>query len=322
MIILRKGTKDKFWYEDIDGEKIKDKKTLEYLNNLKIPPMYHDVSIFYIKNPKILFQGYDNAGRLQQIYSPAHCKAACKKKFQSLINFGKVLPKIYADCNKYMLAPKPTKNKIIAIIIKIISLCYFRIGNAKYVKLYNHYGVSTIKKEHVHVMPNKIHIKFIGKKGVLNECILQDNKIINAIKSLLNGKSKNDFIFSYVENKQENLITAVEINNWLRQYDEDLTTKMFRNYDANILLLEHLRKEHSSQDLSPDQLPLPKRKKVISNAMKIVSSYINNTPAICKKAYINPELIEMYLDHPKKFKTLFLKHDSAHSAFISFLKTI
>jgi len=238
-----------------------------------------------------------------------------------LIDFGHSLPRIYADCDKYMLAAKPTRNKIIAIIIKIISLCYFRVGNAKYIKLYNHYGISTIKKNHVKVTPRGVHIKFIGKKGVLNECMLEEPKIVNAVKSLLNRKN-GDNVFVYEEGKEKKVITAIEINDWLQQYGPDFSTKMFRNYDANVMFIEFARKEHSGQDHSPDQLSLAKRKKILAAGMKAVSQEINNTPAICKKAYMSPDLIQLYLDHPRKFKTLFLKKGLASAAFISFLKTL
>jgi DNA topoisomerase-1 len=322
MIILRKGTKPDFYYETSDGTRIKDKVILEYVNNLKIPGAYHDVIIFYVKSPKILFQGYDDAGRLQQIYSPSHCKAACKKKFQSLIDFGHALPKIYSDCEKYMMQVKPTKNKIIAIIIKIISLCYFRVGNAKYVRLYDHYGISTIVASHLQKNSKGIHIKFVGKKGVVNECLIEDPKINKALLSLLVGKKSNEHIFTYEEEGEKKLISAIEINNWLRFYGDEFTTKMFRNFDANILLIEYMRNEHSKDDNTPEQLTLPKRKKMLVSAIKEISKEINNTPAICKKAYISPDLIRLYLEQPRKYKTLFLKTDSARIAFIHFLKTL
>jgi len=97
---------------------------------------------------------------------------------------------------------------------------------------------------------------------------------------------------------------------------------MFRYFDANVLLVDFMRMEHSKQDVSPDQLPLTKRKKILVSAMKEISQQINNTAAICKKAYISPDLIKLYTDHPRKFKTLFLKEGSSRLAFINFLKTI
>ncbi len=319
MIILRKGTKTNFSYEDIDGDKIKDKKILEYIEGLRIPPAYKDVEIFYIKNPKILFQGTDDAGRLQQIYSQAHCRAACKKKFKSLIEFGASLPRIYADCDKFMRAARATRNKVVSIIIKIISMCYFRVGHTKYVKLYNHYGISTIKKSHIKKVSNGLQIEFIGKKGVVNECVISDPVIASAIQSLISAKKPGDHVFTYEEDGAQNLISATEINDWLRQYGKEFSTKMFRNFDANIMLIDFLRKEHATQDVQPEQLPLPKRKKIIAAAMKSVSSEINNTPAICKKAYVSQDLLELYLNHPRKFKSKFLNSKSARLLFISFL---
>jgi DNA topoisomerase-1 len=305
----------------VDGERIKDKKILEYIENLHIPPAYNDTIIFYVKNPKILYSGRDDAGRLQQIYSPAHCKAACKKKFQSLIDFGHSLPKIYADCDKQILAAKPTRNKVIAIIIKIISLCYFRVGNSKYVRLYDHHGISTITAKHVQKKPQGMRIEFVGKKGVVNECLIEDPKINKALASLIAGKKPNDHVFVYEEDGEENLISAVEINNWLRNYGDEFSTKMFRNFDSNVMFIDFMRQEHSAVDADPDKMPLTKRKKVLVAAMKAVSQEINNTPAICKKAYMSPELIKLYLEHPRKFKTLFLKSGSSRLAFVSFLKS-
>lgn len=332
MIILRKGKQPNFWYEDVDGTRIKDKKILEYIENLHIPPAYDLVKIYYVKNPKILFDGRDAKNRLQQIYSPAHCKNACKKKFQSLIDFGHALPKIYSDADRAMLSIKPTRNKIIGIIIKIISLCYFRVGNHFYVKNYDHYGVSVITKAHIKKTPQGLQIKFVGKKGVVNECLIEDQKIVKAISSLLVGKQPKDHVFMYEESGEKKLISAIEINNWLRQYGDDFSTKMFRNFDANVLFIEFMRAEHSQlaqinkgedgQPIMPDQLPLTKRKKILVAAMKEVSQQINNTAAICKKAYMSPDLVKLYLDHPRKFKTLFLKPGSSRLAFVNFLKSL
>lgn len=320
MIILRKGSINKFYYEDASGTKIKNKDQLKYLDNLRIPPAYRDVEIFYVKNPKILFQGYDAASRLQQIYSPEHCKKQCRKKFKALIDFGNTLPKIYADCDRYIANSRTTKNKIIGLIIKIISMCYFRIGNTKYLKLYNSYGISNIKKSHVYVVSGGLKIEFIGKKGVTNTCIFTEKNIVHAIKDLLKNKSANEHIFTYNENGENILISAIEINNWLKSYNSNFTTKFFRTFDANVLLLEFMQQNHSSNNLAPNKISEAKRKKILAEAMRLVSTHINNTAAICRKSYIMPELIELYFKHPLKFKSLFLNKLSPRTSFINFLK--
>lgn len=322
MIILRKGNKENFWFEHSDGSKVKEKEILEYLKKLRIPPAYRDVSIFYVKNPKILFQGYDDAGRLQQIYSEEHCKAACKKKFKALIDFGNVLPQIYKDCDRYMETAKPTRNKIISVIIKIISLCYFRIGNSKYVRLYDHHGISTITAEHIQKKGQNMYISFVGKKGVINECLIEDAKINKALSELIKNKKPKEHVFQYEEDGATELITPVEINNWLNTYGEGFTTKMFRNFDANVMFIDFMRDEDSKHDVDLDKMSQAKRKKIVVTAMKTISAEINNTPAICKKSYMSPELIKLYVEQPKKFKSMFFKEGQARLAFIKFLETL
>ena len=129
---VTKDKKQKHKILDKFDKQVTDKTVLEYINKLMIPPAYDNVSIFYEKAPKILFEGYDSKGRLQQIYSKLHKKKAAHKKFCNLMEFGKVLPKIKYDLKKNIDTPKLTKNKIISLIIQIIIICGFRIGNIKY----------------------------------------------------------------------------------------------------------------------------------------------------------------------------------------------
>jgi DNA topoisomerase-1 len=311
-----KNKKPKFKILDKNDKIVNDKTVIEYIQNLIIPPAYADVKIFYEKTPKILFQGYDDKGRLQQIYSQDHKKKASKKKFCNLLDFGKVLPKINLDINKYLKETKNTKNKIIAIILKIVIKCGFRLGNLKYQKLYNSFGISNILKSHITIKGNEMHIKFIGKKGVLNECIIKEKFIIDEIQKLIKMKSSKDYVFTYNDFTEENkVITALEINKFLKLYHVNTTSKHFRTWDTNILFIEYMK---NAED--PIKLELSKRKKIVIAAMKVISTQINNTPNICKKEYLHNDLLTLYLDNPKKFKKYFFKCDDARKCFIDYLE--
>ena len=144
---------------DLNGKPIADKAIAEYVKNLVIPPAYKNVRIYYENNPKILYDGIDAKGRLQQIYSKKWRTAADKQKFKKLIKFGKDLPIIFGNIYKHIFDKNNTQNKCIAIILKIVSVCYFRIGNHKYEKLYESHGISTIKKHHIYERPNAVEIK-------------------------------------------------------------------------------------------------------------------------------------------------------------------
>jgi DNA topoisomerase-1 len=314
-----KNKKPKFKILDKNDKVVTDKKVLDYITKLVIPPAYADVSIFYEVTPKILFQGYDDKKRLQQIYSPAHKKKAAKKKFCHLLDFGKILPKIESDMDKYLKSDKFTKNKIISIILKIVITCGFRLGNIKYQKLYNSFGISNIIKSHVTTKGQEMYVKFIGKKGVLNECVIKNKQIILEINKLITNKTANAYVFTYRQDNEEKVITALEINKWLKDYHVNTTSKHFRTWDVNILFIEYMRM-HSKQFGDPTKLSLAKRKKAVVEAMKVISYQVNNTPNICKKEYLHIDLWTLYLEQPKKFKKYFFGCTTARICFINFLE--
>lgn len=303
-------------YVDKEGNEIKDKKILDYINNLPpIPPAYNDVEIFYDttgKEPKILFQGFDAKMRLQQIYSKKWRQKADKEKFKALIDFGKKIPMISMEINKHMTSPVNTKDKLISIILRIIMFCGFRIGQLKYQELYNSTGLSTIMKKHIKLKKNKIEIEFIGKKNVLNTCAIEDKEIIKHIEELIKDKRPSDHIFVYKENGTNKLITAIDVNNWLKKYNPEFTSKMLRTYNANseFILM--------SKTVDPNKLTETQRKKMANEFIKEISCLINNTPTICKKSYIDPDLIKMFMENPRKYKTEII--DNNYSEIVLYMK--
>lgn len=311
-----KNNKSKFKIVDKNDKIITDKKILDYIDKLVIPPAYKDVTIFYDKSPKILFEGFDDKGRKQQIYSQDHKQKSMKKKFCNLLNFGSVIPQIESDITKYMKNKKYDKNKIISLIIKIVIICGFRIGNLKYQKLYNSFGISVILKKHIKIINKKMHISFIGKKGVLNECVIEDLDLINELSKLISNKKSDDYVFKYELNGEFNIIKAIEINNWLKVYHENITSKLFRTFDTNILFIEYTR-THATD---PEKLSENARKKIANNALKIISKQINNTPNICKKEYLFIDLLNLFLENPKLYKKHFYGCKCSRKCFIGFLE--
>jgi DNA topoisomerase-1 len=310
------NNKPKFKILDKNNKIITDTTILNYIKNLVIPPAYKDVSIFYEKNPKILFEGYDDKGRKQQIYSAAHKNKAMQKKFCNLLQFGTILPNIESDIKKNMKIIKPTKEKIISLIIKIVMICGFRIGNLKYQKLYNSFGISNIFKKHIKMAGPNMNISFVGKKGVLNECVIKDKELIAEINKLIIGKKPGDYVFEYLDDDTNyNVIRAIEINNWLKNYHTDITSKLFRTFDTNILFIEYMRKNA----INPMTLTESQRKKLSNEALKIISNQINNTPGVCKKEYLYIELLSLFLENPKQFEKYFYGCNCARKCFLNFL---
>jgi DNA topoisomerase-1 len=315
VVIYREGAKDKWIYRDKAGNTVKDKEILGYIASLPpIPPAYKNVRIYYTKSPDIIFDGVDDKGRLQQIYSKRYRENADKKKFKALIDFGKKMPQMLLKMQEHIESQGSGKNKLISIILRIITLCGFRIGQLKYQKLYNSIGLSTLMKKHLKFISPKLEIKFIGKKGVLNECVVEDKLIIDELKKISAGKAQADFLFTYKENDETKLINAIDVNNWLKAYNPEFTSKFFRTFQVNDLLIEGMA------EVDPTTITDAQRKKRVVGLLKDISCAVNNTPGICKKSYANPELIKLYIEHPKKYKKDMINGNSSRVNFIKFLE--
>tara|TARA_B100000683_G_scaffold206064_1_gene199813 strand:+ start:898 stop:1863 length:966 start_codon:yes stop_codon:yes gene_type:complete len=262
----------------------------EHLEGFYIPPAYDDVQINKNKKAKILAIGYDDKDRPQYIYNKKHTEKQSKKKFEKLIEFGHNYKKIYNKINKDLNSKENTKNKEIAMILKIIIDCNFRIGNDKYTKDNNSYGVSTLEKKHILERNGNIIINFIGKKGVENECIVRDKKIVRSLKNKKSQKKKR--IFSYKKNNKNYNIQSKDVNKYLKDLG-DFTTKNFRTWNANLELIKELL--YFNED----------EKYVMKKCIENVAFKLHHTASICKKNYLNPRLIEFYNDYPDEFLQFF-----------------
>ena len=153
-------------YTDKRGKSIKKPKL-----NIYIAPAYRDVRINLNSNAKVLAIGMDDRDRPQYIYNPNVVKKRCNSKFKKLINFGKNYDKITNHIERDFSKRGESKNKQIAMILKIIMDCNFRIGNDRYTRDNNSFGVSTLQGKHIKTndgTSNEVVVDFVGKKGNSN----------------------------------------------------------------------------------------------------------------------------------------------------------
>jgi len=253
---------------------------IDKIKLLKIPPAYDNVTI--INSKKVIAYGYDSKNRKQVLYNPkfsAKQNIIKYKKISNSINFFiKLKKKIAKD-----LSNTDEKIKAIAVIITLIFTCGFRIGNKKYEKENNSVGLTTLKYKHLKFENNKILIDFIGKKGVRNLAYCDNRKIIE----YLNNKNKiasslDDYIFSYGTNK---IITSNDVNEYLKIIGNNtiITTKDLRTWNANMLFISYFKKIRISDNTNIE--------KDIKKAIEMVASKLHNSYSICKKSYIDPEII-------------------------------
>jgi DNA topoisomerase IB len=307
--------KDKFTYKYADGTVIKDAKILEWILALRIPPAWTNVTINYGTTDKQTCCGYDPAGRMQCLYSTAHKERAKKQKYCDLIKFGEKLPQINADMKTALASERYTMNKVIAIVLRIVTCCGFRLGTLTYEAQNESYGITTIRREHIKFDKGAAHISFIGKKGVHNECTVTDPEIVRCLQELVAVKKADDHVMQYQHGGEWHHLRHVDVNSWLKERGETFTSKDFRTFTANVVLIDALK----TQD--PNSMTVTARKKAVNAAADLVADTIHNTRAITKKDYCDPEVIEMYIDHPVRYRKMFITPGTpARNMFINYLK--
>jgi len=283
----------KYKYYYLNNKEIVDKKTLDKIYKIYIPPAYQNVKIYL--NSKVLATGIDSVGRKQYIYSENSKKNREFKKYCQLVKLSNNIKKLKKKINNNLIEKDFTKNKLIALILKIMELCNFRGGNKIYEKKYGSYGLTTLHKKHIKFQKDSIKINFIGKKGVINTCVIMNKNIQEIIKNVYKLSSKNDpYIFSiYYKNNYIN-ITINDLNKYLEEFN--ITTKDLRTWNANIIFLKNLKKEIENLDnkYSDEENIIKKikfKKKFIRDAIKLTSTSLHHTPAICKSSYIYKDIL-------------------------------
>jgi len=328
--ITRIKKNNKFVYIFIKtSEPVECEESLEFIDKLRIPPVWEDVKID-IDSSDILVTGMDKGGKKQYIYSIDHVKKVAKIKFCKLIKMGSKIEKLKVDLAGYLESNSMTKDTLIALIIKTIIECSFRIGTEKCFDKYESVGMTTIQKKHLFFDKNSLKIEFIGKKGVLNTCFIFDSNpstknMILLYKKLIANKKENDFIFNY-ENK---LISHLDVNRFLEIYG-NITSKDFRTWNANTFFLynithidapENKKSNPQNNSLKLIDLKLEKeRKKATKDVIKMVAEKLHHTEAICKKNYLLMDMVNMYIDDINKFKKLISKDNDYTTNFLNFLK--
>jgi DNA topoisomerase-1 len=324
---ITKTIKDKYYHKFYDkrDKELKDKKYIDnIIQGLYIPPAYDNVKINIIKSHKIRAIGYDSKNRPQYIYNKYFIQEQKDKKFNHMVAFGKKFNTINQKINEDLYSTKDSKEKQIAIILKLIMECHFRIGNDIYSKTNKSYGTTTLENRHIKVKGKNIEIDFIGKKKVRNVCTIKHKKVIKSLKEKKRTLKKNDRIFNYRKGNKYYDIKSTDVNKYLKKLGK-FTAKNFRTWGANIELIIQLLK--NCRNCEPDtkkNIDL-----IMKKSIKEVAHKLHNTPGVCKSNYLDPEIIKFFTFDCKEFleyfyndeKKSFAKED-IYRKYVKFLEKL
>lgn len=278
-----------FIYVDKTGNKVTDEKHLKRFESLVIPPAWTDVWICSSSNGHIQATGRDVKGRKQYRYHPKWNEVSNETKFIKILQFGEKLPEIRSRIEEDFRKHSLMKEKVLALLVKLLEETMIRIGNSEYALQNESYGLTTLKTTHIEENGNHIHLIFKGKSGKQWNVKIRDRRIIYAIKKCqeLPGQE----LFQYIdESGTIQTIDSSDVNEYLRQItNEDFTAKDFRTWTGTIKMAVELFKQGKA-------ISEKESKRKVAAAVRQVSRALINTPAICRKYYIHPVIFNAYED--------------------------
>jgi DNA topoisomerase-1 len=315
----RKATGDDFEYFDTEGKAVRDEQRLLRIKRLAIPPAWTDVWISPTANGHVQATGRDARKRKQYIYHERWREMRDENKYERIVSFGKALPKIRRRVSKDLSLPGLPRNKVLAAIVQLLEDSFIRVGNEEYARENKSFGLTTMQGRHVDVKGSKMRFRFRGKSGIKHDVDVTDRRIAKIVLKLQDLPGQE--LFQYVdENDEVCAITSQDVNDYLREITgEDFTAKDFRTWAGTVLAAIALSAVGAFETKK-------QAKANVKDAIGVVSKILRNTPAICRKCYIHPAVLETYLSGEpieglKRTIEKALTREDVEAAILKFLKT-
>ena len=305
--IIRKKRGKGFIYEFENGKSVTAKKTLERIKNLVVPPIWKNVWIN--KDPKghIQVTGFDQKERKQYIYHPQWTDHQQNHKYERLRSFGHSLPQIRRRIADDIRLEGWPRNKVLAIMVMILDEMFIRIGNVSYAKENGTYGLSTLRRKHVHLDGPVATFEYKAKSGKYRKLTLEDEELVPLIKECMDSPGYALFRYYDEEGKCYHNLTSDDVNSYLKEITgAEFSAKDFRTWAGSVLTVSLKQEAWKEKEANP-------RKKMGAILINLVAEKLGNTASICKTYYIHPNILNAVLTKDleaeakkaaKKFKNL------------------
>jgi DNA topoisomerase-1 len=283
----RKWSGTGFSYVDAEGQPVRDKQALKRIRALVIPPAWKDVCPY--PNGHLQATGRDARGRKQSRYHPRWRKVRDETKYERMIIFGKALPAIREQVAQDLSLPGLPRKKVLATIVRLMETTFIRVGNEQYAKKNKSYGLTTMRNKHVEVEGSVITFSFQGKSGVKHIIDLQDRRLANIIKRCQDIPGYE--LFQYQDQEMGfQSVDSADVNAYLREISgQDFTAKDFRTWAGTVLACMMLNQSGAFDSENQG-------KKNVVQVIRAVAARLGNTPAVCRKCYVHPAVLECYMD--------------------------
>jgi DNA topoisomerase I len=288
--IRRRRSGRGFVYLDPSGSRLDDPETLSRIRSLVVPPAWTDVWICPSPQGHIQTIGTDAKGRRQYLYHPNWRVRRDKEKFDRALEFARKLPKLRAKADGGLALEGMPREKVLACALYLLDAGFFRIGGEEYAEENGSYGLASLHKEHARVVGESVVFDYPAKSGRERIQAVVDPRIRQIVTTLKRRRGRGRLL-AYREDGEWVELHSAEINAHIRATAGiEVTAKDYRTWNGTVLAAVALAVSwHVSTAASS-------RKRAVQRAVKEVASYLGNTPTVCRRSYIDPRVIDLYMD--------------------------
>jgi DNA topoisomerase-1 len=277
-----------FEYLDEGGARIEDPETLERIGELSIPPAWTEVWICADPLGHLQATGLDAAGRKQYLYHSLWRERRDQQKFNQMLDFARALPKIRRRVAEDLTQENVARDCVLAGAVRLLDRGFFRIGGEDYAEENESYGLATMLKRHVTLDGEEIVFDYESKGGQRRIQAVSDPELMPLIRRLKRRRSGEELL-AYRNGRKWVDVRSEDVNDYIKVVAGDaFSAKDFRTWSATVLAAVALA-----------AMPIPEtqagRKRAVSDAIEGVAAFLGNTPAVCRRAYIDPRVFDRYL---------------------------
>jgi DNA topoisomerase-1 len=287
--IRRQRVSEEFTYTTEEGTTIDDETTLARIRSLAIPPAWEKVWICPVANGHIQATGRDAKGRKQYRYHPRWREVRDETKYGRMIAFATSLPKIRETIELHLAQQGLSREKVLATIVRLLEVTCIRVGNEEYARKNRSYGLTTLRNRHVDVSGSSVRFKFRGKSGKSHAIRVKDRRLARIVAqcSELPGQE----LFQYVDDEEvTRSVESSDVNAYIKEVSgSDFTAKDFRTWVGTVSAVRALR------EVAPVETSSDVNKQLVL-AIKLVAERLGNTPAVCRRAYIHPAVLDAWVN--------------------------
>jgi DNA topoisomerase I len=284
---LRRGRG--FSYLDSAGDRVTDEEMLARIRSLTIPPAWEEVWICVDPLGHLQATGIDAAGRKQYLYHERWREQRDRQKFEKMLRFAKALPSMRRNVAADLSGEEINRDRVLACAVRMLDVGLFRIGSEEYADSGGGLGLTTLGRDHVTVKANGIAFDYPAKSGVRRVHAIDDPDCVAVVRALGRRRGGPPELLAYREGRRWTRVDAEDVNEYLKlQVGEDFSAKDFRTWNGTVLAAVALAAS------GREARTKTARKRAIDGAVREVAEMLGNTPAVARRAYIDPRVFDRY----------------------------